>query len=702
MTVRIDFHVHTCSVDGKDDGFEYSQSWLNQYTESLKLDAIAITNHNLFDLEQFNQIDNSLKCEVLPGVELSLQGGHVNLVFANTTDNKTKLCEACEKLRLGSTDGLSLENFKDLFSAFSKGFFIYEYGKSNSLVLGEEYQDDFFNRFTFIRGVNSQLKFQRALMQVSEPCPALFSDAHATDQDPDASRNDISKLSLKNTFLKIEKFSFDQAILEFKNPRHVSVTEDGEPNTFQIDVEGKPVTVSTKLNLIVGRRGSGKTFLLNHIDHQYNNGESAVAYIRQFRSADETEAFLHRESERIAGTAREQWVKKHQSAFEGIVRYYKEESVDSVDEYLISLKRFAHELANASTARQVNLFSESEFEISNVDQIGKSLAKLKDVIDDQSLWQLATATKRVQYLKSVTEAYNDIRHNYMIQAASIAIKLEVNKIMKAVKTSVTKRTAISPVGSIDLFHQFERQKEKARIINALSHALDETQDVSEREYSYSIHVWKDSWKSADQFLKAIPRRGANIAVKDNLVTPYLAHDYNHFLSSLFSKTYQTNFTVDSALDLSRYLASFDVELLTQAGTPASGGQQMALGLMMKLDDAKQDDVVLVDEPEGSLDNVFIKDELIPKLRELSENTPVFVITHNSTLGALLNPDRLLIAKFNPEQKSYQLLTGDYLSKKVSNSSGDESRSYDAFVDAMEAGISTYEEKGQQYENLRID
>lgn len=124
--------------------------------------------------------------------------------------------------------------------------------------------------------------------------------------------------------------------------------------------------------------------------------------------------------------------------------------------------------------------------------------------------------------------------------------------------------------------------------------------------------------------------------------------------------------------------------------------------MMKLDDAKQDDVVLVDEPEGSLDNVFIKDELIPKLRELSENTPVFVITHNSTLGALLNPDRLLIAKFNPEQKSYQLLTGDYLSKKVSNSSGDESRSYDAFVDAMEAGISTYEEKGQQYENLRID
>ncbi|WP_054776997.1 ATP-binding cassette domain-containing protein [Lacticaseibacillus saniviri] len=274
--------------------------------------------------------------------------------------------------------------------------------------------------------------------------------------------------------------------------------------------------------------------------------------------------------------------------------------------------------------------------------------------------------------------------------------------MESIKNTVKKRTAIQPVDSIDLFHQFERQKEQAKIVDALQIALDEVLDVSEAEYSYTIHVWKGRWTSAEQFLKAAPRKGGKLAVKDDLIKPYLAKEYKTFLSNLFSQNYRTAFTLDSGLDLSRYLANFEVELLTDAGMPASGGQQMALGLMMKLDDAKKADIVLVDEPEGSLDNVFIKKELIPKLRELSESTPVFVITHNSTLGALLNPDRLLIAKFDSNERSYQLLSGDFFAKKVRSPSGQESQSYEAFVDAMEAGIGTYKEKGIQYENLRIE
>lgn len=701
MTVRIDFHLHTRSAEEKDDGFEFSLSWLKRYTQRLNIGAIAITNHNLFDLKQFNQIEDALSCAVLPGVELSLEGGHVNLVFENTSENKTKLVEACQGLDLGSTAGLSVSKFKNLFSDLNEGLFIYEYGKSNSLVVNDEFQDPFFKHYTFVRGVNSQLRFQRALLQVNADCPALFSDGHATEYDPDPVRNDITKLALKNTFLQIEKFSFEQVLLEFQSPRHVKVTADGQPNIFQIDVEGNPVTVSTKLNLIVGRRGSGKTFLLNHINRQYDNGDASVAYIRQFRSAQDTEDFLKSESSRIASEARNQWVKKHQSMLDGIVSFYKELSSDNVDSYLSSLKRFASELVNTSVAKRVKLFSESEFEIPEIRSIGVSLTKLKDVIDNQALWQFATEGKREKYWHNVVDAYNDLQKNFIKKAISNAIKKEVNGTMKVIKTTVTNRTAIEPVANIDLFHQFERQKEQAKIVHSVGAIINEVQSLSEVEYSYTIHVWKESWQSAEDFLKATPHQGGKMAVKENLIKPYLNGDYQKFLTNLFSTQYQSYFTLDSGLDFSRYLTDFKVELLTQAGTPASGGQQMALGLMMKLDDAKQNDIVLVDEPEGSLDNVFIKDELIPKLRELAESTPVFVITHNSTLGALLNPDRLLIAKFDSNSKEYQLRSGDFLAKKVSNSSGEESQSYDDFVDAMEAGIDTYKEKGRQYANLKI-
>lgn len=699
MTIRMDFHLHTVSSKGKDDGFEFSMPWLKNYTKKLGLTAIAITNHNLFDRVQFEQIEQELDCIVLPGVELSLESGHVNLVFDNNQTNLSNLTEACSELQLGSTDGLTLENFKNIFSKLRKGLFIAEYGKSRSLILTDELKDPFFSDYTIVRGVNSQLKFHRALLQLNAPCPVLFSDAHATESDPDPLRNDMAELGLKNTFLQIERFSFSQVLRELKQSTHVRVNEDGKPNTFQIDVEGMTVTVSTGLNLLVGLRGSGKTFFLDHINRQYNNADTSVAYIRQFKNTEDTEQFLKNESNRIVAEARGEWVRKHKPLLDGIVHFYKDDSKDQSDVYLKSLKRFANELASSNIAKQVKLFAEDKYEITDMKSSQASLVKFSEVLSNKALWQYSTPSKRVSQFNNVKSAYMDIRSNVLTREINNEIKARVNGIIDDVKIVVKKTTAIDPVENVDLFNQFARRKEEERIVEAMQAALSEQQDVSRDEYSYKIHVWKANWESAEDFKKNVSV-GGRVKVKDALIKPYLKKDYKTFLTNLFSEQYQTHLTLENGTDLSRLLFNFKVELLTSAGTTASGGQQLALGLMMKLDDAKRDDIVLVDEPEGSLDNVFIKDKLIPKLHELAENTPVIVITHNSTLGTLLNPDRLMIAKFDLENRKHQLLTGDFLAGKVADASGHETQSYEDFVEAMEAGIKTYQEKGEKYENLR--
>jgi predicted metal-dependent phosphoesterase TrpH len=45
----------------------------------MELDCIAITNHNLFDKNQFETISATLKIPVLPGIEIDLEGGHILL-----------------------------------------------------------------------------------------------------------------------------------------------------------------------------------------------------------------------------------------------------------------------------------------------------------------------------------------------------------------------------------------------------------------------------------------------------------------------------------------------------------------------------------------------------------------------------------------------------------------------------------------------
>lgn len=66
---KIDLHIHTLSTVS-DHPFDFSLDKLIEYVESEKLEAIAITNHNLFDRNQFETIVASISIPVFPGIEI--------------------------------------------------------------------------------------------------------------------------------------------------------------------------------------------------------------------------------------------------------------------------------------------------------------------------------------------------------------------------------------------------------------------------------------------------------------------------------------------------------------------------------------------------------------------------------------------------------------------------------------------------------
>ncbi|AZZ59829.2 hypothetical protein DSM07_00020 [Oenococcus sp. UCMA 16435] len=154
-------------------------------------------------------------------------------------------------------------------------------------------------------------------------------------------------------------------------------------------------------------------------------------------------------------------------------------------------------------------------------------------------------------------------------------------------------------------------------------------------------------------------------------------------------------------DVAKYLLNFVTVLTTAAGKSPSGGQKVAFGLMLKLEEAKKSTIALIDEPEASLDNHFINCELIDELREISQNIPIFVVTHNSTLGTLLKPDRLIVTKYDESNDKYRILSGDFKSKKIIDAENNgQIPSFEDFLDSMEAGFDTYKEKGDNYEFLK--
>lgn len=64
---KIDLHIHT-KASSQDQAFFFSEHNLTRYVRDADLDCIAITNHNLFDREQFEKIRNRCSASTLLGL----------------------------------------------------------------------------------------------------------------------------------------------------------------------------------------------------------------------------------------------------------------------------------------------------------------------------------------------------------------------------------------------------------------------------------------------------------------------------------------------------------------------------------------------------------------------------------------------------------------------------------------------------------
>ena len=76
---KMDLHIHTVSTK-RDKPFAFSIEKLKGYVIQEKVDLIAITNHNLFDAQQFSDITNALPIKVFPGIEVDIEGGHLIVI----------------------------------------------------------------------------------------------------------------------------------------------------------------------------------------------------------------------------------------------------------------------------------------------------------------------------------------------------------------------------------------------------------------------------------------------------------------------------------------------------------------------------------------------------------------------------------------------------------------------------------------------
>jgi hypothetical protein len=238
---KIDFHIHTLAT-ASDAHFEFDLGTLKQYVDSAQLDAIAITNHNIFDRNQFELICETLSIVVLPGIEIDLTRGHV-LVIGDTGDlvDFTTKTQRLSQIIAESRRGISVAGLTAVLGDMVRYLVIPHLDKEPA-VRGEVLQE--LLPYVSAGEVDSPKKFIRAIKDDSKHTPVLFSDVRVS--------TDLTCVPTRHTFVDCGDITLAAIKHCLTDKGKVALSPSDGNTLFPVFSDGQ--MLSTGLNVLFGAR----------------------------------------------------------------------------------------------------------------------------------------------------------------------------------------------------------------------------------------------------------------------------------------------------------------------------------------------------------------------------------------------------------------------------------------------------------------
>ena len=679
MIKKIDLHIHTKKTIS-DYNFVFSLEKLKRYVTDCNIDAIAITNHNCFDLEQFMLIRDTLgdQCTVFPGIEINIgkhSAGHILCISddKNIYDFKEK-CNKVEAEIKKPSDYINVEILKDIFPVISNYLWIPHYDKKPQVdkSIIKELSD-----IIQCGEVQSIKKFIYCIKDPGSLTPVYFSDCRLEDD---------SEYPLRQTFVNVDEINVPALKRAFVNKNNVTLSEGDANKRFQVLND---LIISTGLNVMLGERSSGKTYTLEKINHTNDN----IKYIKQFQLVEtdpekEAKKFSDEIAAKQSGIAKEHF-NQFSSVIDDIKNVSIKEDEKRVDNFLKSLIKNANEQNRNDSFAKCNLFRETEYTINDLSIIRGLIDAVKTLIDSKNYKPLID-----QYISndSLIELYRALitKHN---EEKEEALKKEwVNDTINNIKRSLQLRTSVTSIKDVD-FYEIQKNRIKVKKFNDLVALIREKDIIQKSSFeSFTVQVVKGPFESPSELKKVCGKRDVTFS---DAFEYYNENPYNYLVSLI-------NKEGISETDYYKYFAKVDYQILNKYGFPLSGGERAEFNLLKEINDARQFEMLLIDEPESSFDNLFLKDRVNSIIKSISDEMPVIIVTHNSTVGLSIKPDFIVFTKriVNGKDVKYERYFGLPSSQYLKTMTGKCLNNHDILLDSLEAGENAYNERMKEYDLLK--
>lgn len=671
---KIDLHIHTVSTMS-DRAFTYSLNSFKRYVNEAKLDAVAVTNHDVFDGGQFRQIQQELGITVFPGIEVNVEKGHVLVIGkpSDIDDFEEKSAKVTERItKIG--DSISVEDLIKIFGDLQNYLVIPHYDKGPAIA-GETLEK--LRPYICTGEVDSAKKFVRNIKDATKLTPVLFSDSRM--------REDLHALPTRQTFIDCGTLTLEALKSCLQDKAKVALSESDGNKLWQVFDNGQ--MLSTGLNVLIGARSTGKTHMLNRINKTVKN----VKYIEQFSLVQQNEAVYERDFkssiERRRSAVVDGYLAGLKRVLDEITKVDLAANERDVTEYITTLLRSAEDIDRRDAFSKATLFDEVEFPIGSIDTLHKLIGSVRQVIENIEYRSLIEKHVDLAALKRLARELIDVLRAKMLDTAK---KRVVNELLKEVKEGLQLRTSAVQVQDVDLYAVAMDKKRVTRFSEIVGFLKKETIVFQETLQGFRIEARKHAYAGAMEIKAA---SGTKLTFSDAFQKYGDAYIY---LRELMKKE-----GLPSA-DYYKLFVKISYRILNKDGNEVSGGERSEFRLLQEIADAQNYDLLLIDEPESSFDNLFLKGEVNQILKSISETMPVVVVTHNNTVGASVGSDYLLYSTKELENgiPRYRIFSGYPGDKKLMSVDGEVINSHETLLNSLEAGADTYEKRRKAYEAIK--
>jgi hypothetical protein len=358
-----------------------------------------------------------------------------------------------------------------------------------------------------------------------------------------------------------------------------------------------------------------------------------------------------------------------------------------VQAYVDSLVKAGEDVGRRDIFSRAALFDEEDFAIGNTDTLNRLIGSVRQVIENDEFRAIIEKHVDIRGLKRLAiELIELLRETTTLNKK----KKIVNSVVKDVRQSLRVLTAAVQIEPVDFYKVCMDRRRVQRFEDIVSLMKTDTLIFSEDLHDYRLEGRRSAFSGVAEVKKASRGKLSFREAYERYGKPYDYLDRLRRMDGL------------ARADLYKLFVKVSCRILNKDGATVSGGERSEFRLLEEIADAQRYEILLIDEPESSFDNLFLRSNVNRMIKAMSEKMPVVVVTHNNTVGASIGADYILhtVKLVKDGEATYRIYTGHPGDLVLRSAAGEVISSHGAILDSLEGGIVAYDERRSSYEAIK--